>query len=106
MLTNSRRTSSIYTISKCFCAVISKDKFTELITINPPLNTTLINRIKMYCDEGFKNASVMLKNVPYFRNLNGFSLRKIYHKLREIHPQRGDLALRAGEISDKIFFVK
>ena len=64
MVTNLRRTCSVYTVSNGFFAVIGRSKFLELANANVDLKHKLYNKINAYHDENFKASVTMIKNVP------------------------------------------
>ena len=83
MITNLRRTCSVYTVSNGFFAVIEKDAFMTLANSNTDLKHKLINKINQYNDDNIKFQITMLKNVPVFRPLENNNLRLLCHKLRD-----------------------
>jgi hypothetical protein len=64
MVTNLRRTCSVYTVSNGYFAVIEKAQFLELTNANVDLKHKLYNKIDSYNDENFKASVTMIKNVP------------------------------------------
>lgn len=64
MITNLRRTCSVYTVSNGFFAVIEKGRFLDLANANVDLKHKLYEKINSYNDENFKAAVTMIKNVP------------------------------------------
>ena len=89
MVTNLRRTCSVYTVSNGFFAVIGKAQFLELANANVDLKHKLYNKINAYKDENFKASVTMIKNVPSFRPLTELCLRKIAYRLRDERFSRG-----------------
>lgn len=75
MITNLRRTCSVYTVSNGFFAVIEKNKFMNLANTNKDLKHKLMNKVNSYNDENIKFQVTMLKNVPSFRPLEDSNLR-------------------------------
>jgi CRP-like cAMP-binding protein len=105
LLTNLRRTSTIYSVTPCFLGVIDKETFMKVVDDNMDLKYSLIHRISEYKDEVFKTLITMVKNTPAFRPLSTQIVRKIVYKLKQIRFSNKQLILRTGEYSDKIFFV-
>jgi len=64
MVTNLRRTCSVYTVSNGYFAVIEKSRFLELANANVDFKHKLYNKINTYNDENFKATTTMIKNVP------------------------------------------
>jgi len=106
LMTNLRRTSTVISINNCFCGVISRKKFKELLSSNIDLKHSLMQKIQSYKDSGFTYLNSILKNVPYFRFLKSETIKKIIFKLKEFRMSEDQKLLATGENCDKIFFIK
>ena len=106
MMTNLRRTSSVYTVSNCFFGVIDKDTFKGIVNANMDIKYSLQNKINSYKDEGYQQNIIMIKNVPQFRLLSSKCIRKIVNKLHPIKYISNQKILQTGEYCDKVYFIK
>ena len=82
LMTNLRRTCSIYSVNNCYFGLIEKKTFIQLVENNFDLKYSLMNKINSYKDELFNNLTIMINNVPAFRNLPKTCIRKIVQRLK------------------------
>jgi CRP-like cAMP-binding protein len=106
LLTNLRRTSTIYTLASTTCGFIENDDFEVLMKQNSELKATLLQKIYSYKDNYIKFLITMVKNVPQLRRLQTRSLRTLVHILRSYTAPAGSSILRTGQVVKKAFFVR
>ena len=82
ILTDLKRTATVYTISNCYLGMIEKTKFIKLVQNNNMLHKNLMLGISKYNDDLFKELKVLINNVPPFRSLKSASIRKIILKVK------------------------
>ena len=105
IMTGLLRTATIYTISDCYLGAIKEGRFREFVDSCEPLKSNIMCKIEAYKDEMFRELTVLVSNVPAFRNLPLESIRKIVNRLRKTKYLSGQFILRAGEIMEQVFLV-
>lgn len=105
ILTGLKRTCSVYTISNCYLGLIEKKTFLRFVEKNLDLKQNLITRVSGYKDSLLKNLGIMVKNVPGLRKLPMGCIKKIVNRLKQGKALDGQIVVRMGELSDKVYFV-
>jgi len=82
LLTNLRRTATIYSLASTTCGYIEGEDFEILMNHNADLKATLMKKIYSYKDNYMRFLITMVKNVPQLRRMQTRSLRSLVHILR------------------------
>ena len=82
LLTNLRRTATVYSIDKTTTGWIAKEDFHRLMKENPDLKSKLVDKMYKYTDNYIKFLLTMLKNVPRLRKISMVSLRSLAFSLK------------------------
>ena len=106
MLTNLRRTCSIFAVDKTVCGVITQENFMELVNTNANFKNKLTTKLNSYNDAYFKFLITMVRNVFAFRIITSKFLRSILYVLREKADLKNATVLRTGEYSSLTYFIK
>ena len=96
LLTNLRRTASIFALKNTLTGFIPKDDFNCLMRENKNLRINLVENLSNYNDNLIKFFRTMVKNVNLFRKLSDDSIRAIVFLLRDSKASKGNLVLRLG----------
>jgi hypothetical protein len=98
LLTNLRRTATIYSISATTCGWIETEDFHSLVHQNSDIKAVLVKNLNKYKDSHIKFLITMVKNVPQLRRMQIPSLRALAFILRDQAAPADSPILRTGQI--------
>ena len=83
LLTNLRRTATVYSLLQTTVGWIATEDFNNLINENPDLKSPLMRKIDKYNDNFIKFLRTMVKNVNQLRKVSMNSIRAIVYLLKD-----------------------
>ncbi|CDW86569.1 voltage-gated ion channel superfamily [Stylonychia lemnae] len=105
IITNLKKTCSVYSVNNLICGLIPKKDLLDLILANADFKSRLMQRMNLYKDNFFKFITTMIRNVGAFRIIPNHVVKSIIFKLSERKYLKHSYILRMGEVADYAFFV-
>lgn len=106
LVTNLKRTATVKAVDYTTLAYLTRDNFTDIKKEFPQVYLNFKNSIKNYTDKDFEFRRSMIKNTPYFRNLDNDIIDEIVYLLRPNRYDPGTTIIKYGDITDKIHYLK
>eukprot|EP00347_Sterkiella_histriomuscorum_P016745 403352016 len=105
IITNLKKTCSVYSVNNLICGLIKKKDLLELVSTNTDFKSRMMQRMNLYKDNFFKFIITMIRNVGAFRVIPNHAVKNIIYKLNERKFIKHSLILRMGEISENAYFI-
>lgn len=106
MVTNLKRTTTVKAVDYTTLAYLTRDNFIDIKKEFPQVYLNFKYNIKKYTDSDFEFRRNMIRNTPYFRNLDKDIIDEIVYLLRPNRYDPGTTIIKYGDITDKIHFLK
>ena len=106
LITNLKRTATVRAVDYLTLAYIERPNFEEMRKEFPQVYLSFKKKISIYNDEDFKFRRLMIKNVPYFKNLSDEIVEDLVYLLRPHRYDQMTTIIKYGDITDKIHFLK
>ena len=106
LITNLKRTATVRAQDYTTLAFLSSEDFNEVRQEFPQVYLNFKKKIRTYEDQDFAFRRQMVKNVPYFKNLDEEIIEEIVYLLK---PHRYDFLttiIKFGDITNQIHFLK
>lgn len=106
MVTNLKRTTTVKATDYTTLAYLSRDNFLDIKKEFPQVYLNFKYNINKYEDYDFKFRRNMIKNTPYFRNLDREIIDEIVYLLRPNRYDPNTVIIKYGDITNKIHYLK
>jgi hypothetical protein len=106
LVTNLKRTATVKAVDYTTLAYLTRENFNDIQKEFPQVYLNFKNAIRNYTDKDFEFRRSMIKNTPYFRNLDSDIIDEIVYLLRPNRYDPGTTIIKFGDITDKIHYLK
>jgi len=106
LVTNLKRTATVKAVDYTTLTYLTRDNFMDIKKEFPQVYLNFKHNIKNYSDNDFEFRRSMIKNTPYFRNLDHDIVDEIVYLLRPNRFDPGTTIIKYGDITDKIHYLK
>ena len=106
MVTNLKRTTTVKAVDYTTLAYLSRVNFIDIKKEFPQVYLNFKYNIRKYEDYDFEFRRSMIKNTPYFRNLDKEIIDEIVYLLQPNRYDPNTVIIKYGDITDKIHYLK
>ena len=106
LVTNLKRTATVKAADYTTLAYLTRENFMDIKREFPQVYLNFKYSIKNYTDKDFEFRRSMIKNTPYFRNLDDEIVDEIVYLLKPNRYDPGTIIIKYGDITDKIHYLK
>lgn len=106
LVTNLKRTTTVKAIDYTTLAYLTRENFNDIKKEFPQVYLNFKYNIKKYTDSDFEFRRSMIRNTPYFRNLEDDIIDEIVYLLRPNRYDPGTTIIKYGDITSKIHYLK
>jgi len=106
LITKLKRTATAKAEDYTTLAYIDRENFQEIEIEFPQVYLNFKRMIREYRDHDFQFRRNMIKNVPYFKNLDDEFIEEIVYLLKPHRYDSSTTIIKYGDITDKIHFLK
>ena len=106
LITKLKRTASAKAMDYTTLAYIDRENFAEIEIEFPQVYLNFKRQIKEYKDHDFEFRRSMVKNVPYFKDLDDEIIEEIVYLLKPHRYDSYTTIIKYGDITDRIHFLK
>jgi CRP-like cAMP-binding protein len=106
IVTNLKRTTTVKAFEYTTLAYLTRENFADIRKEFPQVYLNFKYNIKQYTDTDFEFRRNMIKNTPYFRNLDKEIIDEIVYLLRPNRYDPNTTIIKYGDITDKIHYLK
>jgi len=106
LVTNLKRTATVKAADHTTLAYLTRDIFMQIKRDFPQVYLNFKDRIKNYTDRDFEFRRSMIKNTPYFRNLDDDIVDEIVYLLKPNRYDPDTIIIKYGDITNKIHYLR
>lgn len=106
LVTNLKRTTTVKAVDYTTLAYLTRENFEAIRKEFPQVYLNFKRNIARYKDSDFEFRRSMIKNTPYFRNLDDEIINEIVYLLRPNRYDPNTVIIKYGDITDKIHYLK
>lgn len=106
LVTNLKRTATVKAADHTTLAYLTRENFMDIKREFPQVYLNFKYNIKNYTDKDFEFRRSMVKNTPYFRNLDDEIVDEIVYLLKPNRYDPDTIIIKYGDITDKIHYLK
>lgn len=106
LVTNLKRTATVKAVDYTTLAYLTRETFKNIKKEFPQVYLNFKYSIGKYKDADFVFRRSMIKNTPYFRNLDDDIIDEIVYLLKPNRYDPGTIVIKYGDITSKIHYLK
>lgn len=106
LITQLKRTANVTSMDYCTLSHLSKSALDEAHDQFPEIYQSLREKIKTYNDFDMKFKLQMVRNIPYFRNIDSHILYEIMYMLKPKLYEAGSLIVAAGDEVNDVYLLR
>lgn len=106
LITNLQRTATVKAADYTTLAYLTRESFMAIKHEFPQVYLNFKRNIRKYTDSDFEFRRSMIKNTPYFRNLDDEIIDELVYLLRPNRYDPGTVIIKFGDITGRIHYLK